>query len=227
MPVPLEASAEGGKYTLLTNQKLDNGDGQGSLTVLFCSVLPIHSKLVFPQNLDLTNGAPGGSKLACKNAAPDVSYLPASTNTSDNAFDGTAPFSYLQFELPDVSEYQFATIIEKPSESSDGWAIAEFSTIDKSTVTVSRGHHQLLATGLQLTLPPTRPMMTELKIPEVHSTLFAYDLTIDRKPCGHSEEIFAPMLRQYIAEPYESKYFVNTRGGNSTCMVSHPTCHLP
>ena len=120
MPVPLEPSAAGGKYTLLTNQKLDNGDGHGSLTVLFCSVLPIHSKLVFPQNLDLTNGAPGGSKLACKNAAPDVSYLPASTNTSVNAFDGKAPFSYLQFELPDVAEYQFATIIEKPSETSDG-----------------------------------------------------------------------------------------------------------
>lgn len=214
MPVPLEPPAAGGKYTLLTNQKLDNGDGHGSLTVLFCSVLPIHSKLVFPQNLDLTNGAPGGSKLACKNAAPDVSYLPASTNTSVNAFDGKAPFSYLQFELPDVAEYQFATIIEKPSETSDGWAIAEFSTGDKSTVTVSRGHHQLLASGLQLTLPPTRPMMTELKIPEVHSTLFAYDLVVNRKPCGHSDEIFAPMLRQYIAEPYESKYFVNTRGGN-------------
>lgn len=214
MPVPLEMSAAGGKYTLLTNQKLDNGDGHGSLTVLFCSVLPIHSKLVFPRNLDLTNGAPGGSKLACKNAAPDVSYLPASTNTSVNAFDGSAPFSYLQFELSDVSEYQFATIIEKPSEISDGWAIAEFSTSDKSTVTVSRGHHQLLANGLQLTLPPSRPMMTELKIPEVHSTLFAYDLLVNRRACGHSEEMFAPMLRQYIAEPYESKYFVNTRGGN-------------
>jgi glycosylphosphatidylinositol deacylase len=214
MPVPIQPFTPGSKFTLLTNQKLDSGDGHGSLTVLFCSVLPIHSKLVFPQNLDLTNGAPGGSKLACKNAAPDVTFLPASTKTSVHAFDGATPFSYLQFESSDISEYQFAAIIEKPFESPDGWAIAEFSSADKSTITVSRGHHQLLASGLRMTLPADRPMMTELKIPEVHSTLFAYILDVKRRACEHEVESFAPMLRQYIAEPYESKYFVNTQGGN-------------
>ncbi|KAI6902937.1 GPI inositol-deacylase-like protein [Hortaea werneckii] len=57
--------------------------------------------------------------------------------------------------------------------------------------------------------------MTELKIPEVHSTMFAYNLRVHRDPCqkGH-EELFAPLLRQSIQEPYESKYFVNTKGGN-------------
>jgi glycosylphosphatidylinositol deacylase len=214
MPVPIQPFTPGNKFTMLTNQKLDTGDGHGSLTVLFCSVLPIHSKLVFPQNLDLTNGASGGSKLACKNAAPDVTYLPASMTTSVNAFDGTTPFSYLQFESSDISEYQFAAIIEKPMESPQGWAIAEFSAADRSTITVSRGHHQLLATGLQMVLPAGRPMMTELKIPEVHSTLFAYNLDVKRRACEHDAESFAPMLRQYIAEPYESKYFVNTQGGN-------------
>jgi glycosylphosphatidylinositol deacylase len=214
MPVPNQPFTPGNKFTMLTNQKLDSGDGHGSLTVLFCSVLPIHSKLVFPQNLDLTNGATGSSKLACKNAAPDVIFLPASMNTSINAFDGTTPFSYLQFESSDVSEYQFAAIIEKPAEYPHGWAIAEFSSSDRSAVTVSRGHHQLLANGLKMVLPADRPMMTELKIPEVHSTLFAYDLEVNRRPCEHDAENFAPMLRQYIAEPYESKYFVNTRGGN-------------
>ena len=214
MPVPIHPFTPGNKFTLLTNQKLDSGDGQGSLTVLFCSVLPIHSKLVFPQNLDLTNGAPGGSKLACKNAAPDVIFLPASTENSVHAFDGATPFSYLQFESSDISEYQFAAIIEKPFESPDGWAIAEFSSADKSTITVDRGHHQLLANGLRMILPADRPMMTELKIPEVHSTLFAYNLDVKRRACEHEVENFAPMLRQYIAEPYESKYFVNTQGGN-------------
>lgn len=214
MPVSIQPFADGGKYTMLTNQKLDAGDGHGSLTVLFCSVLPIHSKLVFPHNVDLTNGARGGTKLACKNAAPDVSYLPASTNQSTNAFDGKPPFSYLQFNMEDVSDYQFVAILEKPGDHPHAWTIAEFSSSDTSSVTVSKGHHQLLVNGLQLTLPATRPMMTEIKIPEVHSTLFAYTLDVKRNPCKQSEESFAPMLRQYIAEPYESKYFVNTQGGN-------------
>lgn len=214
MPVPAQPFAAGSKFTLLTDQALDNGNGDGSLMVLFCSSLPIHSGAALPHNLDLSDGVPSASKLACKNAAPDVSYLPASTNESVNAFDGTAPFSYLQFSLPDISEHQFVTVVEKSSEASHGWAIAEFSSGVVSSIPVSRGHHQLLARGLKLTLPASRPMMTELKIPEVHSTLFAYTLGIKRRPCEQFEESFTPLLRQYIAEPYESKYFVNTQGGN-------------
>lgn len=214
MPVPEQPFAAGSKFTLLTDQALDNGNGGGSLMVLFCSSLPIHSGAAYSHHVDLSNGAPSASKLACKNAAPDASYLPASTNESVNAFDGSPPFAYLQFSLPDISEHQFVAVVEKSSEASHGWVIAEFSTGLVSSIPVSRGHHQLLARGLRMTLPANRPMMTELKIPEVHSTLFAYSLAIKRRPCEQFEESFTPLLRQYIAEPYESKYFVNTKGGN-------------
>jgi len=165
--------------------------------------------------MEMASISSGSTRLACKNAANDVSYLPASTNESVNAFDDVAPFNYLQYNLADLTDYQFVAIVEKATVPVSGWAIAEFSSGAQSSIKVSRGHHQLLLNGLRLRLPADRPLMTELKIPEVHSTLFAYNFRIKRERCsGRLDELFAPLLRQYIQEPYESKYFVNAKGGN-------------
>ncbi|KAK6440298.1 GPI inositol deacylase [Oleoguttula sp. CCFEE 5521] len=214
LPVPVQPFAAGSKFTLLTNQVLDTGDDAGSLVVLLCSELPLQSGMTFPHSLDLSGDEPVGSQLACKNAAVDQILLPASTNESLNAFDDAKPFSYLQFDLPDIAEHDFVAVIEKASEESHGWLIAEFITGAMSSVTVSKGHHELLAQGLTVQLPASRAMMSELKIPEIHSTLFAYRFAIERQPCDRFEESFTPLLRQYIAEPYESKFFVNAKGGN-------------
>ena len=217
MPVPSQPAAEGGRFTLLTDQSLDTGENNGTVAVFLCSVSPPPSGasvLSFAMNFDVASGSAGSTRLACKNAAADVSLLPASTNESVNAFDDAQPFSYLQYKLADLEDTQFIAVIEKAAEHPHGWLRAEFSTAAESSVLVRRGHHQLLVNGLRLKLPATRPMMSELKIPEVHSTLFAYRLRINRRPCEGSHESFAPLLRQYIQEPYESKYFVNTQGGN-------------
>ena len=217
MPVLAQPFAEGGKFTLLTDQTLDNGENNGTIAVFLCSVSPPPtgaSVLSFAMNLDVASREVGSTRLACKNAAVDVSLLPASTNESVNAFEDVPPFSYLQYDLSDITDNQFIAVIEKPSEAAPGWLMAEFSSAADSSITVSKGHHQILMNGLRRRLPASRPMMTELKIPEVHSTLFAYSLNIKRHPCDGHEESFAPLLRQYIQEPYESKYFVNTHGGN-------------
>lgn len=219
MPIPAQPFVEGSKFTMLTNQVLDadNEKDHGGVTLLLCSVFPPTpgaSGLAFAINMDMSTNAAGSTRLACRNAATDVSLLPASTNESINAFDDARPFSYVQYNLANLANYQFIAVIEKATEPTPGWVIAEFSSAAESTITVSRGHHQLLLNGLKIKLPATRPMMTELKIPEVHSTLFAYSLSVERKVCNGMEESFAPLLRQYIQEPYESKYFVNTEGGN-------------
>ncbi|KAF2161178.1 hypothetical protein M409DRAFT_70008 [Zasmidium cellare ATCC 36951] len=217
MPIPAQPFVEGSKFTLLTDQTLDASDEEGSLSVLLCSVFPPptgFSVLSYAINLDSSGNSAGSTRLACKSAASDVSLLPASTNHSTNAFDNARPFSYLQYDLSTIADYQFIAVLEKAKERTPGWVIAEFSQASESSIKVSKGHHQLLMRGLKLTLPADRPMMTELKIPEVHSTLFAYSLEVNRRHCYQYDESFAPLMRQYIAEPYESKYFVNTKGGN-------------
>lgn len=212
MSIPPQASARGGKFTLLTDQMLNSGNDSETLSVLLCSVFTPGAATTV--DIDLPRMTTSSTKLACRNAASDVSLLPASTNMSANAFDSAPPFSYLQYALDDIAQYQFVAVIDKSVEFRQGWVLAEFSSAAASSIKVSRGHHQLLLNGLRLQLPASRPMMTELKIPEVHSTLFAYSFSIERKKCDDAEEAFAPLLRQYIQEPYESKYFVNVHGGN-------------
>ncbi|KAF2860451.1 GPI inositol-deacylase-like protein [Piedraia hortae CBS 480.64] len=209
MPIPKRPD-DGSKFTLLTNQQL--GDATNvSLTVLFCSVFPLSEVSGLSMAVSMDSDA-RSTRLACKNAARDVSPLPASTNESTEAFDDSPSFSYLQYNLDDLADFHFVAVVEGSSYTAPGWLVAEFSSAAESTTTVSRGHHQLLIQGLKHKYPPQKPMMTKLKIPEIHSTLFAYNFRIERGVCP--AEMFAPLLRQYIQEPYESKYFVNTRGGN-------------
>ncbi|TKA77812.1 hypothetical protein B0A55_04600 [Friedmanniomyces simplex] len=219
MPIPAQPFIGGSKFTLLTDQALDTGASNGTFTTLLCSMFPPSSGssgMTFAIDMDIDSfNSAGSTRLACKNAAADVSFLPASTNESVNAFDDAPPFSYLQYDVEDLHEYQFVAIVEQASEPVQGWLLAEFSSGVDSAIKISKGHHQLLLNGLRRKLPANRPMMTELKIPEVHSTLFAYKLRVNRQVCGsEKDELFAPLLRQYIQEPYESKYFVNTKGGN-------------
>ncbi|KAI7164389.1 GPI inositol-deacylase-like protein [Hortaea werneckii] len=218
LPIPAEPYSEGSKFTLMTDQELHAGeDENGKMTALLCTAFPPpgHFASALAINIKSALGAAGTTRLACKNAVADVTYLPASTNTSVNAFDQAKPFTYLQYALEDLRDFQFVAVVEQPAEAKHGWLLAEFSAGNQSTMKVSKGHHQILINGLRRKLGKDRPMMTELKIPEVHSTMFAYNLRVHRDPCQKGqEELFAPLLRQSIQEPYESKYFVNTKGGN-------------
>ncbi|KAI7345250.1 GPI inositol-deacylase-like protein [Hortaea werneckii] len=218
LPIPAEPHSEGSKFTLMTDQELHAGEDENSkMTALLCTAFPPpgHFASALAINIKSALGAAGTTRLACKNAVADVTYLPASTNTSVNAFDQAKPFTYLQYALEDLRDFQFVAVVEQPAEANHGWLLAEFSAGNQSTMKVSKGHHQILINGLRRKLGKDRPMMTELKIPEVHSTMFAYNLRVHRDPCQKGqEELFAPLLRQSIQEPYESKYFVNTKGGN-------------
>jgi glycosylphosphatidylinositol deacylase len=219
LPIPPQGSPGGKRFTLLTDQKLDKPGDLGKLEVLFCSVFPLHpgqSATLFSMNMDLSGDSSGSTRLACKNAASDVIALPASTRTTKRPFyldeePEILPFSYLQYDLEDILDHQFVAVVDKAVDPISGWAIAEFSDNVQSHRVRSLGLRRLLAFGMKIKLPPIRPLVTEVKIPAVHSSLLAYKLEMGNQICGDDSELFTPLLRQYISEPYESKYFVNVR----------------
>ena len=217
LPIPPPGTPGGTNFNLLSDQKLDSIAGETKLQVLFCSVFPLqagHSSTVFSLSMDLSGTTAGSSRLACKNAAPDMIPLPSSTRLSINAFDTTSPFSYLQYAVEDLIEYQFVALVDKSSSPEEGWAIAEFSNNVDSGLNVHVGLRRLLLMGLHVRMSAERPLVTEINVPALQSSLLTYKLTVGSQACGDEAELFTPLLRQHISEPYESKYFVNVKDAN-------------
>ena len=204
------------KFVLLTDQQIDASGSFERLEVLFCSVFPLpahQASAVLPVQIDLSGGSPGATRLGCKRPAQDAVRLPASTRDSKNAFDDVAPFTFLQYDLDQLAEHQFVAIVDKSTEISDGWVFAEI-TEDENLVYVDSSLWMLLLRGLHLELPASRAMMTDIRIPALHSSLLGYKLRIRDQGCSSEKELFTPLLRQHIDSPYESKYFPNFKQGD-------------
>lgn len=219
LPIPTQRLLGTKKFNLLTNKHIDDVGDHGHLEVLFCSVFPLQSgqsAALFSMDLDLSDGASGSTRLACKNAASDAILLPASTRTSVHAYDKAQPFSYLEYRLDDLSEHKYVAIVDKAVEPSPGWVIAEFSDNSESVLPTTLGLRRLLAFGMRLKLPTNRSLVTEVQIPALHSSLLAFNLVLGKQACGADAELFTPLLRQYLNEPHESRYFVNVKEANIT-----------
>lgn len=219
LPIPANSVQGPDKFTLLSDGPIDDPGSHGHLEVLFCSVFPLQasqSATLFSMDMDLSGGTSGSTRLACKNAASDVIQLPASTRSSIHPYDKLQPFSYLEYPIQDLTEHQYVAIIDKSSKVSQGWVIAEFSDKSNSVIETSLGLRRLLTLGLRLKLPADRPMMTDVHIPAIHSSLLAFELRLSKQACGDDGELFTPLLRQYLTEPHESKYFVNVKQANIT-----------
>ncbi|KAL9063647.1 MAG: hypothetical protein Q9157_008145 [Trypethelium eluteriae] len=212
LPMPPQGTnMEGTRFTLLSNQPLD---ANSPLEVLFCSVFPLQAEQradVFSMNMDLSGDNTGSTRLACKNGASDAILLPASTRESEYPFDRAPTFSYLQYDLEALAEHQFVAVVDKAKEPTAGWVMAEFSAESASTIRTNIGLRTLLTSGLDLHMHSTRSMVNEINIPALYSGLLSYKISISKQGCEGGQELFTPLLRQYVSEPYESKFFVNVK----------------
>ena len=214
LPIPPQGTPGSKKFTLLSNQAIDQSESNEPLAVLFCSVFPLaagQSATLFSMDLDLSDGTSGSTRLACKNAASDVILLPASTRHSVYPFDGTQPYSYFQYEIEDLADHQFVAVVNRPTSSSEGWVIAEFSDSTHSSIESMMGLQRLLAFGVHFRLPANRPNSMDIHIPALRSSLLAFKVKLGKQACGDQAELFTPLMRQYLSEPHESKFFVNVK----------------
>lgn len=217
LPIPMRGPQALKSFSLLSDQQLNGSGITAQMEVLFCSVFPLQhgqSSTLFSMNMDLSADTSGSTRLACKNAASDVIWLPASGRMSAHPYDKAQPLSFLKYHSEDLTDYQFVAVVDKATEPSQGWAIAEFNDQVDSIIDTDLGLRCLLSFGLRVQLPATRPLVTEIKIPALHSSLLAFRLNLDKHACGDDAELFTPLLRQYLSEPHESKYFVNVKDAN-------------
>lgn len=213
LPIPPVDPQNRRRFNLLTDQALDAVGTSDQLDVLLCSVFPLQngqSSQVFSINLNLSGNSVGSTRLACKSTALDTILLPASSHDAVQAFEGRPAFSYLQYDLERLQEYQFVAVVDRATEPRAGWVIAEFSSRADSDIRTDNGLVGLITFGLDLVIPFERPMMININIPSVQSSLLAYKIRI-HQPASDDQGLFMPLLRQYITNPYESKFFVNVK----------------
>jgi GPI inositol-deacylase len=203
-------------FSLLTDQTSDRSGSFDKLEVLFCSTFPLSAGAAtnLPNSIDLSNGDASATRLACKRVGRDAVPLPASTRTSQNSFDLVAPFTYLEYKVRDLQDFQFVAIVDKSTEISSSWVFAEIADGEDSYIESHTGLPMLLLRGASFELPSTRPLMTKISIPALHSSLLTYNLRVRQHGCSPDSELFTPLVRQYIESPYESKYFVNFKEGD-------------
>ena len=217
LPVPSHGLPGAKQFSLLTDQPLSKTSDHGQLEVLFCSVFPLeagNSASLFAMNLDLSDGTAGSTRLACKNGASDTISLPASTRTSEQAFDHASPLSYLHYSSDALVDHQFIAIVDKGTEQREGWLIAEFSDSTEAMLEESASLPRLLTSGLKVKLLAQRPLSINVHISALYSSLLTFKVTLGNQACSSDAELFTPLLRQYIEQPHESKYFVNVKTAN-------------
>lgn len=215
--IPPHGTPGSKRFTFLTDQRLTETTDSNHIEVLLCSVFPLMVGQIissFSGIIDLSDSNSRSTRLACKNAAQDAVLLPASTSSSQFPFTlekdrETDTFSYLQYNIEHLSDHQFIVVVDRAISDNHSFAIAEFSDLvgyhQEHDVSLAR----LLTLGVSTTLSADRPMTVELKIPSLTSSLLAYNLDITSGACDNEKALFAPLVRQYLDRPFESRYFVN------------------
>ncbi|UNI22091.1 GPI inositol deacylase [Purpureocillium takamizusanense] len=219
IPIPPQGSPGLKRFTLLTDAALHDAGNDAPLEVLLCSVFAFQPSLASPQfsrHVDLSGGSGAPTKLACKNAASDSTLVPASTTSTEHPFflereKPVQPFSYLQYGLEHLLDHQFIAVLDQSLTPRQEFVVAEFSDQDDFGRKQGLSLSQLLTIGMSLTLPANRPVVVDVNVPAAVSALLAFQLRIDQPSCSASSSLFAPMVRQFLEKPYESKYFVNVR----------------
>lgn len=214
MPLPPQGLPDSRRFTLLTSAGLEHSNAN-PLEVLLCSVSTDSDSAVI-SDINLSKGIGSSTKLACKDTADDAVPLPASTYSSHHPFrlegdNSPEPYSYLQYELEHLPDHQFVVIVDNAPDETDHFVIAEFSGHSEFRQKHEISLTSLVSFGLSTTLPARRPMVAELEIPSMTSSLLAYQLDI-RVGSGKDKDtkaLFAPLVRQYLDRPHESRYFVN------------------
>ncbi|KAI1170481.1 PGAP1-like protein-domain-containing protein [Nemania sp. FL0916] len=217
LPVRASELPSSGSFNLLSNRELDYPGESAKLEVLLCSVYPSQAGQVTPPflaDIDFSGKSSASTRLACRSAAEDAVILPASTHATKTPFflegeQQIPPFSYLQYGVEDILDYQFIAVVDRSESPTPDWIVAEFSDAVDTHLTQSISIGRLVTTGLRFELPPNRPMVVDVRIPSIQSSLLAYHMEIKEEANSEQKELFRPLLRQYLAKPYESKYFVD------------------
>lgn len=151
----------------------------------------------------------------------DLSSLPATipnfskdvTDVSDSSYDGPElPMYNLVLNSTVLKQYSNLVITKPKDEQPEFYC--QLSTKPTNYTMSNNGGvlswFKFFTVGQSISLPSTRPIVSNLKIPQAWSSLYVYKLKFTGK--GHSQlegEYFNTFIRQWTEDPFESKWYIN------------------
>lgn len=172
--------------------------------------------------------------LRCVDASSAVNSIPRSTrdlhSLSESSFGGEkSPFHSIQI-LDILSNYDVIIVAESKKEQEtgdDAFVIAELSELGSTRYDLGKDMLTLMRRGADLSLPSSRPLSTNIYIPGAWSSILAYNIKLVYEHNKKSTTkiptvgLFAPFIRQWSTEPYETKWHVNVESNNNILLTMH------
>lgn len=229
IPLPKKLSDE--------TDKVDN-DTEGGLSILACKYpVSLKSDSLLSQLGNLVSmdiNMPDDTwndMMLCHNLEEHVVVLPRSRdywyNTNWPEYNhGRTNLSYLNFKLEDLSFYDHIIMVDDAATSDSGSVIASIEETSRINIVVRQGLWRLLlGRPLVAKLPKNMPFMVDVSFENVWSSLLAFTAQFGKKEdnaiLDQSMQIFTPVIRQYVEELHESKYYVNVRAGTVVNVSVH------
>lgn len=170
-------------------------------------------------------------QLTCLDVHADLRTIPRSTKDINSAADSSLggdkrPFQALQYQGKDLGEFDKLLVVDQreklngkiPAEyqsledpgtigPKSGFLIVQTSNTKMSTTQLRGNMFSLIRNGAEISMLSSRPLALNVNIPGAWSSILAYKVRIKQQ----SGKLFAPFIRQWKEDPYETKWIVNIK----------------
>ncbi|KAK9493600.1 PGAP1-like protein-domain-containing protein [Lipomyces doorenjongii] len=209
IPIP----KDGGRddfFSILTDQKLDIDGQDQRIDILLCEQTQDNldtDQGTFSTIIDFSKPDTKSISFPCTNSAADKIVIPASGKGTLHPHDGNT-FSYIQYKLGEISRYDYIALVDSYTASSSGFVFAEVINNQTYRYEIEPSFIRLLGSRSHLQLPSSRSGFVEISATTLSSALVSYKLQVKSQNCA-PPELFGPLVRQFITDPNESKFFPN------------------
>jgi glycosylphosphatidylinositol deacylase len=189
-------------------------------SVLICSKTDsLNSEEIYDYTTESTTEA---ISLQCIDITLDQRPIPNSQTDSlaDSSYGGDKlPFYGMKLNSALLKNFEFIVVVERLESSHDEFVLGQVSNTDSTNYTLGSDSFFLLTSGAHISLPHDRAIATNIKVPGAWSSLLAYDVSF-KFPKSVSPS-FAPIVRQWSSEPYETKWHIDIETKKRVTMTMH------
>lgn len=164
--------------------------------------------------------------LTCVDLSDKLNDVPRSAEDvnaiMDSSFDGDkSPFKALRLLPNDFSGFDRVVIVDRRDQNNkeSSFVYVETQNVEETQLML-QGDLNLFSRGVSLKLSPMRSMGVNVHIPGAWSSILAYHAKI-RLQSDVKDTAFKPFIRQWVADPYETKWHINIKDQSDLLLSMH------